>query len=148
MPTTKLQWTIDIAAPVATVWSRMLDLESYKDWTSAFGAGSYYVGSWDQGARIVFTAPPGEDGMLAEIAENRRHQRLSIRHIGVLAGGVEDTESEMVRAWAPAYETYTFETTPTGTHLVVDLDITDEYAAMMQETWPKALDRLREISEA
>lgn len=148
MPTAKrLQFSIFIAAPPAKVWSTMLEPDSYREWTRAFCEGSYYEGSWDPGARIRFLSPGG-DGMVAEIAESRPHEHLSIRHLGMIANGVEDTTSETVRAWAPAYENYTFEPVPEGTRLVVDQDVTAEYEAMMGEMWPKALERLRELCES
>jgi len=148
MPTAKrLHFSIEIAAPPAQVWSRMLGPESYKRWTSAFAPGSYYEGSWDRGARIRFLIPSG-GGMVAEIAENRPYEFLSIRHLGFVVNGVDDTESDSVRAWAPAYENYSFEAIPEGTRLVVDQDVTDEFESMMRETWPRALERLRDLCEA
>ncbi len=147
MPTTKrLQFSTVIAAPIEKVWSTMLDPESYKRWTSAFAEGSYYEGSWDKGARIKFLVPSGE-GMVSEIAENRRLEFISIRHLGFIANGVEDTESESVRAWAPAFENYTFSAVPEGTRLVIDQDIMAEYEKFMQEAWPKALEKLKQLCE-
>jgi hypothetical protein len=65
----------------------------------------------------------------------------------MIQGGREDTESEAVRAWAPAYENYTFRSTPGGTKVEVDMDITEEWAQMMRDTWPRALARLKALSE-
>ena len=105
--TKTLTFEIAIRAPRARVWDIMLDPETYKAWTSAFCEGSYFVGSWDEGAKIQFLSPSG-DGMTAVIAENRPHEFVSIRHLGVIEKGVEDTSSAKVRAWAPAYENYRF----------------------------------------
>ena len=144
---TRLQFSTTIAAPVETVWRLMLAPESYSDWTSAFSEGSRYEGSWEQGDKIRFLGPSG-DGMLSEIAENRRHAFLSIRHLGFLADGVEDTTSDAVRAWAPAYENYTFTALPEGTQLVVDQDVPAEWEQHMLDAWPKALALLKQLSEA
>jgi hypothetical protein len=143
----RLQFSETIHAPVETVWRLMLAPDSYSDWTSAFAEGSRYEGSWEQGEKIRFMGPSG-DGMLSEIAENRRHAFLSIRHLGLLADGVEDTTSDAVRAWAPAYENYTFTAVPGGTRVDVDQDMPDEWAEHMLAAWPKALARLKAISEA
>jgi hypothetical protein len=125
----------------------MLGPESYPRWTSAFAEGSTYEGSWEQGAKIRFLAPSG-DGMLSEVAENRKHEFLSLRHVGFLANGVEDTTSDAVRAWAPAYENYTFTAVPEGTKLVIDQDVPAEWEEHMVNAWPKALALLKEMSEA
>lgn len=142
----RLQFSVRIHAPVARVWQLMFDPESYRDWTSAFMEGSYFEGSWEQGQRLRFLAPNGE-GMLAEVAENRRHAFLSLRHIGFIADGKEDTDSEQVRALLPAHENYTFRAMPEGTELVIDQDVGQDHAAMMSEMWPKALARLKALSE-
>lgn len=143
----RIQFTTTINAPVPTVWRVMIGPESYERWTSAFSEGSCFEGSWEQGSKIKFLAPSG-DGMVAEIAENREHEFISIRHLGYLSSGVEDTTSESVRAWAPAYENYTFIGVPEGTKLVVELDVPGEWEQHMNEAWPKALALLAQLSEA
>ena len=143
----RIHFSRTIHAPVAIVWRRMLEPESYKDWTSAFAEGSHFVGAWDRGAKIRFLSPTG-DGIVAEIAENREHEFISIRHLGFIAGGVEDTTSDAVRAWAPAYENYTFTAVPGGTKVDVELDMPAEWVEHMSEAWPTALALLAQASEA
>lgn len=143
----RLRFEETIEAPVEVVWETMLGDEGYRRWTAVFAEGSHFEGSWSEGSRIRFLAPSG-DGMVAEIAENRRHEFLSIRHLGVVADGVEDTTSDAVRAWAPAYENYTFHPVPEGTRVVVDQEVAPEYEQMMQETWGKALAKLKQLCEA
>jgi len=86
--------------------------------------------------------------MLSEIAQIRENEFLSIRHVGVVANGVEDTTGEAVRAWAPAWENYTLIRVPEGTRLVVELEIPDEWAGFMGESWPRALKTLKELCES
>ena len=143
----RIQFTTIIAAPAALVHELMIDAENYRQWTSAFAEGSYFEGSWSRGERIRFLSPAG-GGMLAEIAENRPGEFISIRHLGFVAQGVEDTESEAVRAWAPAFENYTFLPVPEGTKVVVDQDVADEWESDLKQAWPKALDRLKSLCEA
>jgi hypothetical protein len=144
--TKTLTFEIAIRAPRARVWDIMLDPETYKAWTSAFCEGSYFVGSWDEGAKIQFLSPSG-DGMTAVIAENRPHEFVSIRHLGVIEKGVEDTSSAKVRAWAPAYENYRVSDLPDGCRLTVAVDTVAEYEQYMRDTFPKALALLKELAE-
>lgn len=148
MPSTnRLRFAATIDAPPSRVYELMIGDASYRQWTAPFCEGSYFEGSWAEGERIRFLAPSGE-GMVAEIAENRPNERVSIRHLGVLGpGGVEDTESEAVRAWAPAYEIYTFVPEGTGTRVEVELDCASDWETYMQETWPKALAALKGLCE-
>jgi uncharacterized protein YndB with AHSA1/START domain len=142
----RIQFSTIIKAPVAVVWETMFGPESYRRWTSAFTEGSYYEGSWSQGSRIRFLSPSGE-GMVAEIAENRPNQFLSIRLLGYISNGIEDTESDSVRAWAPAFENYTFIPVSVGTRLVVDQDVTANFEQYMKDAWPKALELLKQLCE-
>lgn len=143
---TRVQFATTIAAPPSIVWNHITSQESYRLWTSVFAEGSHFQGSWERGAKILFLSPSG-DGMVSEIAESRRDQFISIRHLGFIANGVEDTESEAVRAWAPAYENYTLTPVPEGTRMVVDQDVTAEWKEHLSQAWPKALDCLRDLSE-
>lgn len=142
-----LTFETTIQAPRPVVWAAMLGAESYKAWTAPFCEGSHYVGSWDEGAKILFLGPSG-DGMVAVIAENRPHEFVSIRHLGMIEKGVEDTTSEKVRAWTPAYENYRFTDVPGGgCKVTVTLDTAADYEDFMLDTFPKALARLQELCE-
>lgn len=143
----KQHWSVMIMAPKEKVWKIMLEQETYRIWTADFMPGSYYEGSWEAGSRMRFLAPDGS-GMISEIAECSPHEFLSIKHLGMIMGGVEDTGSEAVRAWTPAYENYTFAEQDGFTRLDVDSDTPDEMVQMMEDTWPKALAKLKEICES
>ena len=137
-----------IDAPKEVVWEAMLGADSYTQWTAPFCEGGYFTGTWEEGSRMEFLAPNG-DGMVAEIAAVRPHEFVSIRHLGEIRDGVEDTASESVKAWAPVYENYSFEeTADAATELTVDLDTLQEYEDYMLSAYPKALAVLKEICEA
>jgi hypothetical protein len=142
----KLHFVISINSPEEKVWKVMLEPDTYNKWTEAFTEGSYYEGSWDKGAKIRFLSPSGE-GMVAVIAENRKYDFISIKHLGYIKGGVEDTESPEVKAWAPAYENYTFTETAGVTEVKVDVDSNEEFEKMFKDIWPKALVKLKKICE-
>ncbi|HEX2013548.1 MAG TPA: DUF2784 family protein [Roseateles sp.] len=144
-----LQFSITIQAPRERVWRTLLELPTYRQWTAAFAPGSTYEGSWEQGQSIRFLAP-GAGGMVARIAANRAPEFVSIEHLGMVdAEGVEDRDSEAVRAWLPAFENYTLLAPAPGlTELRIDMDVTADYEQMMRELWPKALAALKVICEA
>jgi uncharacterized protein YndB with AHSA1/START domain len=141
-----LTFVVSIQCPRRVVWETMFDPEGYKAWTAAFCEGSHFSGSWEKGQRIRFLAPNG-DGMVAVIAENRRYEHVSIRHLGEIAGGVEDTTSEKVKAWAPAHETYTLAESQGGTVVTVDVDVLPQFEQYMTDTFPKAFALLKELCE-
>jgi hypothetical protein len=146
----RLQFSIQIDVPRQTAWKTMLDDESYRVWTAAFSAGSYYTGDWSKGSRMLFLAP-GESGklmgMISRVLENRPYEFISLQHIGLIRNGIEDTTSEAVKAWAGALENYTFTDVPGGTMIRVELDTEASFLKMFEDQWPKALRKLKEITE-
>lgn len=149
----KLQFKIEINAPVAKVYNLMLGLdnkESHEEWTAAFNPTSTYEGSWNKGSKIIFvgTAKDGKrGGMIAEIAENIPNQFVSIHHRGILDDDQEITTGEMVELWASGFENYTFEDLGNSSFVTIDVDIPEEYLEYMNSVWPKALARLKELAE-
>jgi hypothetical protein len=145
----KLHFSAAINAPKEKVWKTMLSGDTYRIWTEAFAPGSYYKGDWSKGSKILFLAPgeKGEMGMVSRIKESRPFEYVSIEHLGYVHEGKEDTTSDEVKKWAGALENYTFKQTDGKTEVSVDMDITDEYKEMFQNTWPKALQKLKELAE-
>ncbi len=142
-----LHFGVSIRAPRTKVWSAMLGPETFKEWSAPFMAGSYYEGSWDKGSKIRFLTPEGE-GLTSVIAENRPHERISIKHLGIVKNFVDDTEGPEARSFAPAYESYSLSERDGVTEVRVDLDTMPEYQEMMNEAWPKALAELKRICES
>lgn len=142
-----LHFETSIRAPREKVWRTMLEQDTYRIWTSEFAAGSYYEGSWEQGQSIRFKAPDG-GGMVAVIDENRPFEHISIRHLGEIRNGIDDTESDAVKSWAgQAFERYTLRETDGVTRVEIACDVTPEYEAMMNDMWPRALQRLKTLVE-
>ncbi len=148
----KLRRTIFISAPRERVWDVMLADDTYRQWTTAFTPGSYYKGDWSEGSKILFLGPnpdgSGEGGMVSRIKENRPHDFISIEHLGIVRNGVEDTESEEAKKWAPAYENYTFAEKNDGTELTVEMDVDAKEKQNFEKMWDEAFARLKEIAEA
>jgi len=145
----KLHFKIEINAPKEKVWHTMLDDKTYRIWTEAFMPGSYYKGDWNKGSKILFLAPgeKGEGGMVSKIKDNQKYKYISIEHLGVVNDGNEDTTSDEVKQWAGALENYTFKEKNGATEVLVDMDINDEFKEMFDGMWPKALQKLKEITE-
>lgn len=142
-----LHYSMFISAPRQHVWDVMLGPEGYKQWTSDFAEGSYYEGSWEQGQKIRFLTPEGE-GMFSTIEESRPYEFVAIHHLGTVRNGSEDTQSEEARQWGDAWEKYELRDLNGGTEVIVDVDTPEEMEVFMQETWPKALGRLKATCEA
>lgn len=149
----KLQFKINIHAPAKKVYDLMLGIsnkETYEQWTALFNPTSTYAGSWEKGSKMLFIGNDeegGQGGMLSEVAENIPNRFVSIRHYGLVKSNIEITEGAEVEKWANGFENYTFEDNNGTTSVTVDLDTTEDFSDYMKQTYPKALEKLKEISE-
>ena len=148
---TKLVLSIDINAPREIVWDAITQDEMYRKWTSAFSEGSFFEGGWNKGDAIHFlmiNEAGVKEGMVAEIAESRHPEYISVHHLGMIKGSEVDTTSDAVREWAPAFENYRLEkTSERTTRFHLDMDIQDNYLVMMENMWIKALALLKDLCE-
>lgn len=141
-----LHFKTQINAPRANVWDVMLGDATYREWSSVFMPGSYYQGDWSEGSKMLFLGPADnggkESGMSAVVEENRSPEFVSLKYHAEIREGVEVP-------WEPAgFENYTLTDIDGGTEVSVDiLNIPDEYAGMFNDSWPQALEKLKEIAE-
>lgn len=142
----KLNFKTVIDATPEKVWNVLWNDDTYRKWTSAFSEGSYAETDWKQGSKVLFLDGEGR-GMVSRVAENRPNEYMSIEHLGVVDGGVEDTTSESVKQWAGAHENYTLNKVGGKTELLIDMDINDEFKEMFSTIWPKALENVKNLSE-
>lgn len=147
----KFKTSIFINAPKEKVWDVMLGKDSYKEWTKPFNSTSRFEGDWSEGSKMLFLGTDengnNEGGMVSRIAKNVPYEHLSIEHIGIVENGVEDTASEKAKAWAPAFENYTFTEKNGGTEVDIDQDLDEKYVQMFEGMWKKSLLRLKELAE-
>lgn len=149
----KLQFKVEIKAPVSKVFDIMLGItkkSTYEQWTALFNPTSTYEGTWNKGSKILFLGSDesGEkSGIVSEISENILNKFISIRHYGLVKNGIEITEGPEVEKWANGLENYTFEENNGVTSVTVDLDTTQDFIKYMNQTYPKALEKLKEICE-
>ncbi len=149
----RVQFIVKINAPANKVYDLMLGISkklTYEQWTALFNPTSSYEGNWNKGSKMLFvgTDENGEKGgLVSEIMENIPNQFISIRHYGLVKANEEITEGPEVEKWANGFENYTFEENNETTTVTVDLDTTEDFLDYMNETYPKALEKLKEICE-
>lgn len=142
----KQEFKILIDAPREKVWDVIIGKDTYPKWTAPFAEGSKAETDWKKGSRAVFSSGNG-DGMVSEIAENIPHEFLSIRHLGMITNGVEDLDSEEIKKWSGSLENYRLRDVDGKTEWKVEMDTAGEWEDYMNETWPLALQKAKELAE-
>ncbi len=145
-----LHFETRIDAPAVRVYETMLDDQHYREWTKPFNPTSRFIGKWEKGSKIHFlgTGENGEEGgMVSFIKENLHGKFVSIAHAGILHKGEEVFDGPDVDKWKGFLENYTFKEISGTTLLSIDTDTPPEYVDYFLETWPIALQVLKEICE-
>ena len=149
----KTKFTQIIEAPIAKVYDAMLGISNkatYEQWTAVFNPTSTYQGNWQEGSRMYFVGEneKGEKGgMISEIVKNNINSFVSIKHIGMLQGGTEILEGPDVEPWAGCLENYLLEESNGVTKVTVEMDTVEGHEKYFEETYPKALQKLKKIAE-
>ena len=142
-----LNFSIPINAPKEKVWKVLWDDITYRQWTSAFTEGSYAVSDWEQGSKILFLSPSGQ-GMFSTIAKKIPNECMWFKHLGTVKDGKEQPEDEASKNWWGAMENYTLKEISEVTELSVAIDVTENEEQYFRDTFPKALEKVKSLSES
>lgn len=140
----KIHYQIEINCSKEQVFALMLDKEHYREWTAEFNPTSHYEGSWEEGNKILFLgeSKDGEKaGMHSLIEKLVPNNFISIKHLGMLEKGKETSFEDDL------YENYYLENKGDSTLLKVEMDTEDDWIKSLDKTWPKALQKLKEVCE-
>ena len=136
-------FSVQINAPKERVWEILWNDDTYRQWTAVFHEGSYAKSDWEEGANIQFLGPDG-NGMYSRIHKKVPNTQMTFEHLGEIKGGVEQPKSE----WAGAMENYYLSENNGVTDLRAEMDANGEMLSYFQATFPKALQLVKDLSEA
>ena len=140
----KVQFTIDIAASPERIWHILWDDANYRAWTGVFHEGSHAItDNWREGSKVLFLGPDGGSGMYGIIARNIPNEFMSFEHQGEVKN-----HQEIPMPWAGAHEDYRLTANGHITTLLAEMDATPEFEAFFNATFPKAMQKIKELAEA
>lgn len=142
----KKQFSIKIKSPKEQVWKVLWDDTTYKMWTSVFSDGSHAITDWKEGSKVLFLSADG-NGMYSLVDKNIPNEFMSFKHLGVVKNGKEEPLDVETKKWSGAIESYTLNEQEGMTELIVELDMTEEHKNYFEETFPKALEKIKVLSE-
>lgn len=142
----KLEFKTDINAPKEKVWDILWTDRTYREWTSVFSPGSHAESDWNEGSKVHFLSAD-KNGMFSIIEQKKHAEYMSFKHMGVIKEGKEQPADAESQSWAGSTENYRLREIPDGTELIVDMDITPDFEDYFRNTFPKALDKIKELAE-
>ena len=131
--------TID-AAP-EKVWNVLWDEFSYRQWTSAFCEGSFYVGTLEEDSKVQFL-DPDNNGMFSKVVKNIPAKEMVFLHLGEIYSGIETPMD-----WGDATESYLLEETEYSTKLTLEINTSKEFKSFFEEKVPLAIQNVKNLSE-
>ena len=143
----KLKYQIEIDASAEKVWGILWNEKSYSQWTYYFSPDSNMVTDWQVGGKTYFTDSSKKNGMVSTIERIEEPKHLIFKHLGELHNGVEDVDSDKVKAWNGSLEAYYLEENNGKTTLKVEVDSNDEFKEMFDNGFKKGLEVIKNLSE-
>jgi hypothetical protein len=141
-----LTFEINILAKAKKIWETLWNEESYTQWTKPFAEGcTYKTDEFGEGNSILFLSKNG-DGMVSRIDKLIPNRLVAFEHLGMLEQGKETSfrnENDQHR-YIESYELVENENT---TQLLVKVDTLEPWENTMNQTFPKALEIIKALSE-
>ena len=142
----ELKFSIAINAPMEKVWDVLWSDATYREWTKHFNPDSFMESDWKVGGKTLFL-DSNRSGMLSTIKQLEVPRLVVFSHYGELHQGVEDTESERVKAYAGAEERYQLTESNGGTLLEASVETSPDFEQMMSDGFNKGLADIKKLSE-
>ncbi len=147
MEINRLEFSIDIKAKKSKIWNALWDEASYNDWVSVFLEGSYAVtDNWKEGSKVLFL-DKDQSGIYSTIEKHIPNEIMLFKHIGTVLKGEEQPIDKDTKTWSGTTEMYTLTEGAEYKALHVEIDVLDEHLDFMSSTFPKALERVKFLSE-
>jgi uncharacterized protein YndB with AHSA1/START domain len=145
-----LHFEVCINAKRDKVCGMMLGKETYPGWTTEFNPSSRFEGTWEKGTTMRFLGidkDGSEGGMACRVRENIRNRFVSIEYSALIKNGKEITSGEEAMQWTGGRENYSFFDENGRTLVSVDVDCSPQFVGYFNETWPRALRKLKQNCE-
>ena len=138
----KLEFTIEISAPKEKVWDALWEDANYRKWCATFMEGSHYESDFKEGSIIQFLSTE-KDGMWGKIEKMIPFEKLYILHQGEVIKSI----NQPAVYGDDAIENYDLIEENGITTLSVVLNTEENYIQYFSNTFPKALNVVKQIAE-
>jgi uncharacterized protein YndB with AHSA1/START domain len=140
----KMKFTIEINTSKEKVWNTLWDDKTFREWANIIDPGTYMVGDLKEGNEIQFISSENGYGVTSLVEKLVTNQFLLLRHhADTQKGGKQEREKQ----WTGGEEIYSLVEKDGITALTVTFDVPPEMEEYFKVNYPKAFERVRELSE-
>jgi uncharacterized protein YndB with AHSA1/START domain len=138
------QFSIEINASREKVWAILWEDLTFRDWTNIIDQGTYMKGVMKEGKEIQFISSVNGYGVTSLIEKLNPNEFVSFRHS---ADTKENRVQEREKEWTGGTESYSLTEKDSVTTLSVKIDVPLEQEETFNIRFPKALKRVKTLSE-
>lgn len=139
-----LQFSIDIHAPRETVWNTLWEDKTFREWANIIDEGTYLKGELKEGNEIQFISSVNGYGVTSLVAKLTPNEFVLFRH---QADTKDSGEALREKDWTGGTESHMLTEKDGVTTLTVAFDVPTEMEEIFNERMPKALERIKLLSE-
>ena len=140
----ELQFSAQINAPKERIWATLWEDATFRDWASIIDEGTYLQGEMKEGNEIQFISSVNGYGVTSLIEKLIQNEYVLIKHS---ADTQDSGMQEREREWTGGTESYLLTEKNGVTTLLVSTDVPDELEEMFNIRLPRALERIKTLSE-
>ena len=139
----EMQFSIEINATKESIWNTLWQDETLREWAGIIDPGTHMVGELKEGNQIQFISGNGY-GVTSLVEKLVPGEFLLLRHS---ADTQDSGKRERENEWTGGEESYSLADKDGVTTLNASFDVPPEMEEYFQENYPKALERVKVLSE-
>lgn len=140
----ELHFSIEIQASKERVWATLWNDTSFRNWANLIDEGTYMKGEMEEGNEVQFISSVNGYGVTSLVEKCIPNEFVLLKHS---ADTKESGERERVKEWAGGEENYSLTEKDGVTTLTVTFDVPQGQEETFTTRVPKALERLKTLSE-
>jgi len=140
----EMQFIVEINAPKERVWDTLWQDKTFREWSGIIDPGTYMVGDLEEGNEVQFISAENGYGVTSLVERVAPGEFLLLRH----EADTQDTGKQLrEKEWTGGKESYTLTEKDGVTTLTASFDVPQELEEYFKDTYPKALERVKVLSE-
>ena len=140
----EMKFTIQINATREKVWDTLWQDKTLREWAGIIDPGTYMKGNLEEGAEVEFISAENGYGVTSLIEKITPNEYLRLRHQADTQGS---GKQEREKQWTGGAEAYELIKGEGATTLSISFDVPSELEQYFNNTYPKALKKIKELAE-